>query len=1023
MPNPRAQSPLTLDKAVSDLQSFAQPAQAMGDMLASTLRGSVAATAGLPGDIRELIDLFGPEAVERVLGKRVMPTTQDMNKMLPPAVPTNAPASRQHTANVYGSLGEFLPLPGSGAAAKAAGYGLGRAAGAGTRAAGQAISDAMIHQTGPLASGPLSALAPRMAMTNVVPNSAGKSLMDKAPQAEALRLAQERAAELSQSANPETRMLQQGYEPDWYHGSTGDIKKFNQNLLGESTGAKSAEKGFFFARDPSTPPAHMLEHDPESLALLEKIGATIPPKPTMKGHGAETASSYAGAGGSREYKEAMRQAKSAEKSKNWGDYEKYMMKAEDAVTEDMRYRQGLVAQHGDARDDMLEKIKNAWYGPQNADRFKNMSQSDYEAHDRLFNELMPYGWYTSPLYDKPQFKNLIDKISSVTGEKHSKEAIDAINKYRSVHNERMAADVESGANVLPVALRYKNPMYHDFEGKSYREQTYSDLVDEAKRKGHDALILKNTFDPGGSGGNAKMVDVGVVFDPDQIRSRFAAFDPLRKTAATAAAAGLAAPDLLAEENKANGGEVEMNAGGTPRYPTEQEREAMRKLRESFLPAAKDAERLKRLRDSMERSEQKRVSISDNPDTMMLELGEVHMGKGGAAKEGVEGLLKLVRAPAKKKEEIEAIAQRIAPQMTGEYVRGKKGAKTVAGKTQKQFEREKTLEHDIRPTAGERPPVNPVDIESLKGNVMMGISGDPTITGQTLHGVAGRELRSPVPQHGGPLYGLGHDNDSFWASNLGAAQGVQNRARELGGLYQAPVVGNYVKMGPDSYSYAQHFADANLQNIRPENMTKAQIEGFNKLVRKGSAKSGPRPSWPGIENPDEAYLHMVVDPELRKHFGNLMQMPLVTEKFGLPSGLDVAHAVTEPDLRNMEIGVTGKSMGLMRPDVTDLKLSEHPTYSHDIPGQFIGGLKYPTPYELTFPDTLKSVRENPKQASQEFGSFKMVGPSQIIDPQLIDEIKQYEEFIKKYTGKKKGGEVHMADGGITGDDLIIEERPL
>ena len=63
--------------------------------------------------------------------------------------------------------------------------------------------------------------------------------------------------------------------------------------------------------------------------------------------------------------------------------------------------------------------------------------------------------------------------------------------------------------------------------------------------GNDALILKNTFDPGG--GASKLIDVGVVFSPDQIRSRFAAFDPLRKTAATAAAAGLLSPDLLAAQ--------------------------------------------------------------------------------------------------------------------------------------------------------------------------------------------------------------------------------------------------------------------------------------------------------------------------------------------------------------------------------------------------------------------------------------------------------------------------------------------
>ena len=39
----------------------------------------------------------------------------------------------------------------------------------------------------------------------------------------------------------------------------------------------------------------------------------------------------------------------------------------------------------------------------------------------------------------------------------------------------------------------------------------------------------------------------ISLDPDNVRSRFAAFDPWRKTAATAAAMGVAAPDLLAKE--------------------------------------------------------------------------------------------------------------------------------------------------------------------------------------------------------------------------------------------------------------------------------------------------------------------------------------------------------------------------------------------------------------------------------------------------------------------------------------------
>ena len=51
----------------------------------------------------------------------------------------------------------------------------------------------------------------------------------------------------------------------------------------------------------------------------------------------------------------------------------------------------------------------------------------------------------------------------------------------------------------------------------------------------------------------------IVKDPDNIRSRFAAFDPFRKTAAIAAAAGLAAPDLLAGQSPQQAPEFDNSA--------------------------------------------------------------------------------------------------------------------------------------------------------------------------------------------------------------------------------------------------------------------------------------------------------------------------------------------------------------------------------------------------------------------------------------------------------------------------------
>ena len=59
----------------------------------------------------------------------------------------------------------------------------------------------------------------------------------------------------------------------------------------------------------------------------------------------------------------------------------------------------------------------------------------------------------------------------------------------------------------------------------------------AKKYGFDGVKISDEF------GN----DTVALVNPDNIRSRFAAFDPFRRTAATAALMGVAAPDLLASE--------------------------------------------------------------------------------------------------------------------------------------------------------------------------------------------------------------------------------------------------------------------------------------------------------------------------------------------------------------------------------------------------------------------------------------------------------------------------------------------
>jgi hypothetical protein len=259
---------------------------------------------------------------------------------------------------------------------------------------------------------------------------------------------------------------------------------------------------------------------------------------------------------------------------------------------------------------------------------------------------------------------------------------------------------------------------------------------------------------------------------------------------------------------------------------------------------------------------------------------------------------------------------------------------------------------------------------------------------------------PVPLFGGPRYG---DENKFWASNLSAAVPVQNSVNELAKLYEAPVLGKYIKMGEGSENFALHNLDALLSIQKPETLNKTKMAELTKRIRAGSPEYGKFPGFTGFQDPADVLLQAQMDSNLRKHIAETLTKPTITNSLGLPNGLDVVAAITHPELRNLEIGSSGFSVGQMAPGQELVRgQSSHPTYDTDIPGSFLGRSKYPTPYEIAFPDTTAYARSKLKPGVNEFSMMKMLGPRERIDQQYIDEMKMYEDLMKQYTGKKKGG---------------------
>lgn len=399
-------------------------------------------------------------------------------------------------------------------------------------------------------------------------------------------------------------------------------------------------------------------------------------------------------------------------------------------------------------------------------------------------------------------------------------------------------------------------------------------------------------------------------------------------------------------------------------------------------------------------------------------------------------LRLPRANPKTKQELASHAERVGRQMLGEHVTsGKKGdTKNLAGRSMKENQRIKELEYELAPTKDI--PAS-TEYESRIGDINVAFPGDYTLSDVELKSLRGQPVGSR--QQGGSRYGLGkmdQEEPLFWASSEMPAQLAQDKITDVAHLFEPErVMAEHLAMGPVATNFAQHFADANLRAIDYSKLSKKDMDTFDRIIAGGYDKKNPKtgvietvafPNWPGIADPQAAYDAMKRDPELRKWFNSRMKTPKVTEATNMPNGLDVQWAITSPDLRNMEVNLTGHSVGEMVPNAKLTDTAEHDTYAKGIRGKYKGHQGVLTPFQISYPDAAQHISST--QRPQDFtGTIQKVFPHQIVDQQYIDEYGEYKRQLQKIlTGKKKGGSVtnredyqarldammekHMASGG-------------
>jgi hypothetical protein len=160
----------------------------------------------------------------------------------------------------------------------------------------------------------------------------------------------------------------------------------------------------------------------------------------------------------------------------------------------------------------------------------------------------------------PQVKEISAKVQSLT-EKYNAAykagKFDEMDKIRekinlqqtekqNLYKSFLKGDITSeGSTIYPLLMRGSELMPYEAGGANWMKANRQ-AIDEAAARGYGGVSIKNVND-NTLATNKIISDTFATENPDLIRSRFAAFDPFRKSAATAATMGVAAPNLLAQE--------------------------------------------------------------------------------------------------------------------------------------------------------------------------------------------------------------------------------------------------------------------------------------------------------------------------------------------------------------------------------------------------------------------------------------------------------------------------------------------
>jgi hypothetical protein len=319
-----------------------------------------------------------------------------------------------------------------------------------------------------------------------------------------------------------------------------------------------------------------------------------------------------------------------------------------------------------------------------------------------------------------------------------------------------------------------------------------------------------------------------------------------------------------------------------------------------------------------------------------------------------------------------------------------------------------IEYDFAPD-GSLQPRKEIDIGALQGKMLIPAYGDRTYAGGALRGIGGTTLSQPVNMQGGNQF-MRSAGGGIWASEVSPMTSKADFAELLKNQDGEDVRLIYTAMAGQSGDFSKMMSNATMGMIEQSKITKKAAKEYDDWVRSPNTKDSPNdPNWPGILNPNARdYVNNKMVGTKRRLLWQQMDKDKYVKK-GFPNIGVIRAAITERGLLTAPNFATGRSIGTMEgaarevqprrgantTDPTKLVFAPHETYSHQVEGEYLGGLPQDVPGGMVFRDYFSSRRASGAGTSGDQRSFLMSPYNrQRVDQQMIDEISQYLESLKQ-----------------------------